>query len=452
MRPLAALSVALVAAASVGAEAPPLQGTLPEDLLPGLRPLLQTAVERSPNTISAAINVEQAEAQKYAAFAILYPSVNLSGSYAVSTESETNSTSSTSKGLFYGAGVGQAIFQWGAYRNSALIGSLGLKIADRQYAEAYRQLAILIREQYMLLIEKHMQLRNEDFKVKIAQEGLAAQQARFESGSSSESEVQTFRLDLESATLARDRAADDFAYSKQQLVRLVGVDSIDDSAVPIELPHPEYSASLADAVFSGFVGNGIESTFQSQVYEMEVKQQDLQYSIARVRLLPKVSASANYSYSNYTAAGVGSVSQVGLRSESYGLSAGWAIFDGFATRAAKMSALASKRSAEIALKNYVDATVDSIGEMRHQLGFSARALSLAEVHFALIDSQVKRLTDDKALGYASQATIDTGILNLYATEFEMAYARADYLGHWTEFISLAGLDPAIGNISPSYDR
>jgi hypothetical protein len=264
--------------------------------------------------------------------------------------------------------------------------------------------------------------------------------------------VQTFRLDLESATLARDRAADDFAYSKQQLVRLVGVDSIDDSAVPIELPHPEYSASLADAVFSGFVGNGIESTFQSQVYEMEVKQQDLQYSIARVRLLPKVSASANYSYSNYTAAGVGSVSQVGLRSESYGLSAGWAIFDGFATRAAKMSALASKRSAEIALKNYVDATVDSIGEMRHQLGFSARALSLNEVHFALIDSQVKRLTDDKALGYASQATIDTGILNLYATEFEMAYARADYLGHWTEFISLAGLDPAIGNISPSYDR
>jgi hypothetical protein len=42
----------------------------------------------------------------------------------------------------------------GRRKNSALIGSLGLKIAERQYAEAYRQLAIIIREQYMALIEK----------------------------------------------------------------------------------------------------------------------------------------------------------------------------------------------------------------------------------------------------------------------------------------------------------
>jgi hypothetical protein len=200
------------------------------------------------------------------------------------------------------------------------------------------------------------------------------------------------------------------------------------------------------------VGNGIESTFQSQVFEMEIRQQDMQYSIAKVRLLPKLSASASYSYANYTAAGVGSVSQVGLRSESYGLSAGWAIFDGFATRGAKLSALASKRAVERQEKSYFDATVDSVNDMRHQLDFAARALSLAETHFILIDAEVKRLSDDKALGYASQATIDTGILNAYASEFDQAFARADYLGHWTEFISLAGLDPAIDNISPSYVR
>jgi outer membrane protein TolC len=452
MRLSAALSVALVAVASLRAEAPPLQGTMPEDLLPGLKPLLQTAVERSPNTISAAINVEQAEAAKTEAFSALYPNASLNGNYAVNTASEANSPDNTSRGFFYGAGVSQPVFQWGAYKNAALIGSLGLKIADRQYAEAYRTLAILIREQYMLLIQKRMQFRNDDFKNKIAQEDLAAQQARFESGASSEAELQTFKLALEDASLKRDRSQDDFEYSKQQFMRLVGVESLDDSAIPIELPHPEYSASLADAVYSGFVGNGIESTFQSQVYDMQVKEDDLNYQIARVKLLPKVGASANYSYSNATQVGSGTVSQYKLSSYNYGLSMNWNIFDGFYTKAAKVSALASKRADEQRMKNYVDATVDSIGEMRRQLGFSARSLSLYEVHNALIGAQVQRLNADQALGFASQATIDAGKLNLYATEFDMTNARSDYLGRWTEFVSLAGLDPAIENISPRYDR
>jgi outer membrane protein TolC len=453
MRLPVALLFALTAVAGLRAEAPPLTGTMPEDLLPGLGPLLKTAVERSPNAITASIAVEQAEAGKYGSYAILYPSVTLSGDYAVSYESETNAASSPpSRGFFYSAGISQSVFQWGAYKNTALIGNLALKMAQRQYAEAYRQLAYLLREQYMILIYKKMSLRNDDFKVKIAQENLEAQKARFASGSSSESEVQTFELALEDASLKRDRTADDYNYYKQQLMRLVGLEQLPDAAIPTAIPHPVYTASLADAVYAGFVGEGIESTFQSQVYEMAVKQQDLELSIAKVRQLPKVSASAGYSYSNVTQANAGSVNQYGVKSESYSVAASWDIFDGFATKGAKLSALASKRTAERTLKSYVDATVDSVEEMRNQLGFSARALALAEIHFALIDSQVKRLSEDKALGYASQATIDTGLLNEYASEFDMTFARSDYLGRWTEFISLAGLDPAIGNISPSYVR
>jgi outer membrane protein TolC len=441
MRLPALLSVALVAVASLRAEAPPLQGTMPEDYLPGLVPLLKTAVERSPNTISAAIAVDQAESGKIGAFSNLYPHANANGSYAVSSESETNSATSTSKGLYYGAGINGPVFQWGAIKNAALVGSLGLQIANREYADAYRTLAITLRE-----------LRNEEFKLRISEENMDAEKARFESGSVSEADLQGYRLDLESATLNRDRTAEDFAYSKLQFIRLVGVDNLDDAAIPLEIPHPEFSASLADAVYSGFVGKGIESTFQSQVYDLELKQDDLSYKIAKVGLLPKLSFSANYAYSNYTAASVGSVSQVGLRSENVGISAGWNIFDGFATTSAKLGALAIKRAHELQLKSYVDATVDSVGHMHRELGFSARALALAEVHFALIDSQVKRLNGDKALGYASQATIDSGTLTLDATEFDMVAARSGYLGSWTEFVSLAGLDPAIENISPRYDR
>jgi outer membrane protein TolC len=452
MRLPAVLLTVLVAATSLRAEAPQLQGTLPEDFLPGLKPLLQTAVERSPNTISAEINVLQQESNSYIASSGLYPTLNVSGSYADRTESESNTKPSSSTGFSYGANLGQPIFQWGTLRNNALIGTLGVKIAERQFAEAYRLLATMIREQYMLLIEKNMQLRNEDFKVKLAEVALEAQTVRFQSGTSSKAELQTFQLDLDEERLRRDRAAEDFSYSKQQFMHLVGIDQLEDRTVPIDIPHPEYSSDLADAVLSGFVGNGIESTFQRQVYDMEVKQQERQYSIAKVRLLPTLGFGANYSYSYYTSAGNGQVSQTGLSAFSYGVNANWNLFDGFATRGAKLGALEAKRAVELAEKNYVDATVDLVNDMRHQLGFAARAQALAETHFILIASEVKRLGDDRSLGFASLATIDTGTLTLYATELLQVSARGDYLGRWTEFISLAGLDPAIDNVPSSYVR
>jgi hypothetical protein len=79
-------------------------------------------------------------------------------------------------------------------------------------------------------------------------------------------------------------------------------------------------------------------------------------------------------------------------------------------------------------------------------------MSIAEVHNALIAAEVKRLGQDKDLGYASQATIDTGVLNLYATEYNMVFARSEFLSRWTEFISLAGIDPALDNLSSRYAR
>ncbi|HEY5078785.1 MAG TPA: hypothetical protein VII43_03015, partial [Opitutaceae bacterium] len=79
-------------------------------------------------------------------------------------------------------------------------------------------------------------------------------------------------------------------------------------------------------------------------------------------------------------------------------------------------------------------------------------MSIAEVHNALIAAEVKRLGDDLGLGYASQASIDSGRLTLYSTEYQMAYARSDFLGRWTEFVSQAGIDPAIANLPARYAR
>jgi outer membrane protein TolC len=447
------LSLVLAATVSLRAEAPTVQGTLPEDYIPGLSALLKQAVERSPTTISASVSVAQAEAGRYLNAALLWPQVGLNADYAVSIQSQKGAPSSPpNKGFFYSANINQPLFQWGAYKNQALIGSLGEKIAERQFAEAYRILAISIREQYMGLVGKKIQLRNVRFNLKLANEALQVQQAKLDAGATSEAVVSGYRLAVDDAQLAEDRQEEDFSYAKRVFTRLVGIDDLSDDSVPIELKHPDFSPALADAILTGFVGEGIESTFQSEVYKMSVRQQDLNYSIAKVRLLPKVAAAAGISFLNQTQISGQNVSQIGIQTENYSIGANWSIFDGFATRGAKLSALSSKRLVERARQTYIDQTIDQVSDMRKQVAFSSRAMRLAEVHNALIEAEVKRLGDDKALGYASQATIDSGIVTLYATEFNMAYARSDYFGRWTEFISLAGIDPALANLQSRYVR
>lgn len=451
MRLTATLIAALALTSALRAEAPSVAGTLPEDYLPQLKPLLQMAVERSPATISAAIGVAQQEANKMSSYAILYPSLTANGSYQGTRQTESSSSAvSTSKGFVYSAGVSQPVYQWGAYRNQAEMGDLGLKIAEKQYADAYRGLAVNIREQFMGLITKKVALRNAKFGQKITEEALAAAQAKFDSGNLSQAELQTFTINNEQSKLVTDRAQADYDYYVRVFTRLIGIDSLADDTVPLMVPHPEYSAPMADAILAGFVGKGIESTYQSEVYDLMLKQQDLNYKIQKVRLLPKVSFNANYSYSNYTSIGQQSLTQIGIGSEAYSLAANWTLFDGFATKAAKLAALEGRRSVERTKKSYVDSTIDSVTYTRRQVDFAARAMSFSEVHNALIGAEVKRFNEDQHLGYGSQATIDAGTQNLYATEFDLAYARMGFLNQWTEFVSQAGIDPALDNISPRY--
>src|ERR1019366_2220517 len=150
----------------------------------------------------------------------------------------------------------------------------------------------------MGLISRNVSLRNARFALQLADVQLQAAQAKFDSGASSSSELQDAKLAVEQAKLDADRAEADFNYGKQVFIRLVGIDSLGDETIPLMVPHPEYAAQKADLIVTGFVGNGIESTFQSQVYDMLLRQQDLNYAIQKVRLLPKFSASAGYSYSN----------------------------------------------------------------------------------------------------------------------------------------------------------
>ena len=454
LRLLPGLAVFCLAAALLRAEAPSIEGTLPEDLLPGLQPILKKAVESSPTTLLANIVVAQQEGQRYIDAQAMWPQVsgNINYTEQVESVSGAGSQKNTEKGLFYNFAVNQPIFQWGAYKNNAAIGTLAEKMAKRQFAEAYRILATQIREQYLYLVVKNIYLRNARYSQKLADEAYQTQKAKFDAGSVSQADLQSFQIASERASLDADTRAEDFAYAKRVFTRLVGIDDLDDSAIPLAIPQPKYSAPMADQILTGFMADGVGSTFQDEVYKMAIDQQDLNYSVQKVRLLPKLSVSAAVNLFDQSNTVGHQVYQQALQEEQISVVANWTIFDGFLTKGLKMSALANKRYQERARKTYVDTTIDTITYMRHMLGLSARGLVLTQIHNALIGAEVKRVTEELQLGNASQATLEASTSNLYNTEYDLAFADTDYLSKWTDFISLAGIDPAMANIPSRYVR
>ena len=432
-----------------GQTAAVLAGSMPEDSLPELKAILQTAFKQSPASLQQSIYVAQAEAYRYYGDSALWPSLSGSASYSSYTAATSGSdVTTTSKGLFYGISASQPLYQWGALKAQADISRLGVKIAERQFADAYLHLAVTLRGQYLDLIARKVGLRNLRLQLKLAENDLATQEKNLTDGVISPGAIISPRLVVEEARLNLERTIQSFDYAKRVFTRLAGLDDLAEESIPVEIKLPSYQTATAESLLSSFLRNGAENTVQGQIYVYSLKQSDLSYRIAKKRLYPKFSLGGGYYLSNSQAATGSVVAQSAIASYSTGITATWTLFDGFATRGAKLSALASKRSYERQFQTYIDTSMDAAQNLRKQVGFAARALNLAETRLALAKDGFKRIDEDYKLGTRSQVEVDVTMISLNYAEQTAISARAEYLNRWSEFVSLIGADP-IASILPA---
>ena len=271
------------------------------------------------------------------------------------------------------------------------------------------------------------------------------------------------KLAAEDAQLAYDRLVEDYSHSKRILAQLAGMPTITEDDVADSLPRVEYAADTADAVLSAFLRDGARSTFQAESLQMGVHQQHLNYLISLTRPLPQFSAYYGYSAADTTsialsqaapgqAAQPASIAKVGETSISYGISAGWDIFDGFATTAGIRTAKASQRIAERQLQNYLETTLEQAQDARRQLDLTARTMRLAEERRDLTAAALKQTTADFKFGAVQQSAVDAAQYQLYVSEQSQLSARADFLSRWSAFVSLVDADPALGQLPVQYVR
>ena len=429
-------------------------GTLPEDYLPALKTILDSAMKQSPQVILKELEVAQWEARVYMTDAQRLPGVGGNMNYAENQTAISNNASTRTRdsGLFYNFSINQTLFQWGALKNQSEIARIAVAIAEKDYAEARRSLAVALRQQYLMLITRKALVRHGRFALNIQQADFAMAKDKLAQGTASQGEVFGKQLGVEDTSLQVARGEAEFASLRRAFARLAGLGEFTEEAVPLDIPRPAYSTERTASLLAAFLRDGAKSTFAVAVAQMRIREADLNYRIARVRLLPKFSAQAGFSVQNTTNASATSVTQTGVAQESVAIAGDWRIFDGFATKGAKLEALATKRLHERELQTAVETALDAAQRLERELALDVREMDQCDIRRTLAQGGVDRAKEDIGLGKLPTTAVDAATANLYIAEFNCANARAKFLWQWSEFVSLAATDPVVNNLPNHYAR
>jgi outer membrane protein TolC len=427
---------------------------LPEELFPQLKPILAGALTQSPQMLQRNLDLVQAESTRISTASSLLPSAGGSVSYGRQTAATKGGVPNDSDGISYSFSLGQPVFHWGTLRAQVQSAKIGVLIAEKNFVEAYRQLALQIRSQYLSLVIKKMGLRNAEYALSMATSALALQEEKLRTGTISPGEILSARFGLEEATLGRDRTLADLQQGLRLFSRMTGQAALKIEDIPEQiksLGEPSLRSTTMPLV-GRFVGGDLKNMPQAQVYQYYLQQSDLAYKVAKYRLYPKIGFGASYLLGSNTNVIGNSVSQSFTTTKSFSIGANWTIFDGFANKGSKMSVLATKRNYEIQYENYLRSASEQATELERQIDFSARALKLAESRRSIQAGSMEFAEAQFKQGTAGEQAVAATRQGLYQADLSANMARAELISRWTEFLSTLNLDPAMQSLPAKYLR
>ncbi|MBL9189300.1 MAG: TolC family protein [Opitutaceae bacterium] len=429
-------------------------GTMPEDHLPGLRAILATAFERSPQLIEAEYRRAEREARLLVEDAARLPGVSGRLNYASNDTSisSTNSSQSRATGFFYNLSVGQPLFHWGALKNQSEIARIRLAIEQRKFDVAYRALAVVLRKAYLALIVEKARLRHMRASLALLRADLVVLAERKQSGAVAASQFDAEELRLRGIAIETERAEAEFAANRSRFARLAGLADLPEADVPDDIPSPKVSPALATALTATLLRDGAKSTLEYEIHELAVQEALRRHKIEKVRLLPKFSAEAGLSLENSTDVNGNAVNQQGIQRRTISINANWNIFDGFATRGLTRDALAARRLAERTLAARTEEILRDAQILERSLKIDASEVELRDLHHGLAIQGRKRTAEEAALGNLPQGDVDRAQLNIGQAEAAMLAARAVLLGRWSELVALAADDPLLNTHSARHAR
>jgi outer membrane protein TolC len=440
----------------IGVRAQPadVAGTMPEDYLPQLKPILAQALQTAPEIIGKRFDQLLQEVRVEEARSARLPQVGGNFNYGV-TQSATRSNANSqdrSSGFYYNFGASQALWHWGALKNHSEAARLSLLAAEKSYAQFYRTISNSIRKAYLALVVEKAMLRQKRALFEIVRQDVAVADAKFSTGSISAASRESERFRLRENELAIRRGELEFETNRRRFARLVGLTELGEADVADQIPQPAHSESRTTAMAAAVLRENAKSTWEAEYWDLRVREAELAQKIAATRLLPKFGASANYSLENNTYVNGNSVQQNAVTRESVGIGGNWPIFDGFATRAAKRQALLAKRALEHTKAVKIEELLENVQSLERKLKADADLFEIVTGHKAIAEANQKLATEEANLGNIPKSIVAGAAAAVLLADAKNFEARAAYLSDWCEFVAVAGDDPVMNNLPARYAR
>ena len=448
------LNLALFALAGIaaGGEAGPNPAeTLPETKLPGLEAVIDKAMSQSPQMMAQNVELARAAAGRTMAHSGLYPSLVANARYADMAVSTTGTSNSNRVGLDYFLTLNQPLFHWGELRAQAKAGDLDQDIASKQYAQAYRDLVGQLRTLYLRLILQKKALLIRERGLTLARKSLDYNRQQLAVGRITQGQFDGQRMDYAEAQIGCDRDRAALAQALESFASLAGVKDLRADSIPTDIPRPPWMDTQAALLVKDFDRAGGEASVPSvEIARDRIRQSELRYKIAKVRLLPKLDATLQTSLQSQTYLVAGRVDQSATHEQLAGLAVNWPIFDGFNARAAKAQALADKRSSELQLKGAEDALDMRKHDAADQCGFSARELAIAEQRLDIAQGGMSYIEGEFKANRASESQVEAARTSLLNAQLAAMSARADLYMRWSDLVGMLWMDPALDRIPATY--
>ena len=449
MNPARVLSV-LVLCAPVG----PLFGSvvdsaaLPERLFPGLDQVLREALSQSPTIIVRNLDLEAARGDETQAKAGLLPTAGGYISFQEARESREGITGSYNAGLLnYAFAINQPVWRWNTVKNNARIGEIRRKMAERQYADGYRLLALQVRGAYLDLIVQKATAAQAKFNQKLAADALRVAQDRLAKGAISGGEVFNLDVAAQQAQLGSDRADEGLRQALISFRRLTGQAAFDVSQIPDDFPVIHGGEDLPSRLLADFLSQKDPQNNDTLVQRHQVEIDSLSLAVQRKRLYPMFSAIAGMSQTRQQYSIATGSPLYRVTDQYVGLSASWSVFDGLATRGAIRSAEARKRQSELRYRQLTDNLPEEAQREAKLTDFALRQMRINDRLFEDRGSYLQVREQDFKRGTVSETDLNAARAACTAAQIASFGSRAAYLQQLGEFLGFIMEDPIVQQVN-----
>ncbi len=373
MRPFLLLVACLVSASSFARD--PLQGRLPEDLIPQIRGVVAAALEGAEPMLQRQYMEEESGGRRISARSAVLPSFRSNVAFRQEKDLDSADSSGFENRVVYNVTLSQPVYHWGTKLDEKELGELQYEMEQLSTAIVASSVVAQVRRDFMNLLVAKQKLSRVQVDLELAKSQLEFQKSQVEAGAESESSLDRFELGLERKSLQALREESEWEFRLGELANFVSMepselDGLVVGVVPqcIILEQEEIDSLVA------YYDEAVAADERIQQGEIDIEVNKRRLDIAKKSLLPKIDAQIGLSSNALDLDGT-------RREQEYsyvGLSVGWTVFDGFRKKGQTMEALSRLNRAERAKRIGKERLVLSFDRLLRRLSIEARALAIEE--------------------------------------------------------------------------